>query len=111
MDNPEKQKLATYGTQDEEKQSKKHNTICVGYNYAQTKPNNVNSVNKTSALLLLRLCYFPLMIYSKKILSIVCSMKSMHWVVYFTAISEVMYRSPSNNIEGGHVYPMRLDVT
>ena len=36
MDNPEK--LATYGTQDEDKQ----NTICVGHQYSQTKPNNVN---------------------------------------------------------------------
>ena len=31
MDNPEK--LATYGTQDEEKLNKKHNTICVGHHY------------------------------------------------------------------------------
>jgi hypothetical protein len=44
MDNPEK--LATYGTQDEEKQ--KHNTIYVGHHYAQT---NTNNVNKTCALL------------------------------------------------------------
>jgi hypothetical protein len=35
MDNPEK--LATLGTQDEDKQNKKkHNIICVGHNYAQT---------------------------------------------------------------------------
>ena len=34
MDNPEK--LATYGTQDEEKLSIKHSTICVGHHYAQT---------------------------------------------------------------------------
>ena len=40
MDNPEK--LASYGTQDEEKQNKKHNTICVGHNYTQTDINNVN---------------------------------------------------------------------
>ena len=40
MDNPEK--LATYGTQDEEKQSKKHNTICVGHHYTQIHTNNVN---------------------------------------------------------------------
>ena len=38
MDNPEK--LATDGTQDEEKQNKtkqKHNTLCVGHHYTQTK--------------------------------------------------------------------------
>jgi len=40
MDNPEK--LAIFGTQDEDKQSKKHNTTCVGHNYAQTNTNNVN---------------------------------------------------------------------
>jgi len=34
MDNPEK--LATYGTQDEEKQNERHNAICVGHHYAQT---------------------------------------------------------------------------
>ena len=38
MDDPEK--LATLGTQDEDKQ--KHNTICVGNHYAQTNTNNVN---------------------------------------------------------------------
>ena len=42
MDNPEK--LATLGTQDEEK----HNTLCVWHLYAQT---NTNDVNKTRALL------------------------------------------------------------
>ena len=36
MDNPEK--LATQGTQDEEKR----NTICVGYHYVQTNTNNTN---------------------------------------------------------------------
>ena len=36
MDNPEK--LATLGTQYEEK----HNTICVGHNCTQTNTNNVN---------------------------------------------------------------------
>jgi len=41
MDNPEK--LATLGTQDEDKQNKKHNTICVGHHYAQTNTNNVNT--------------------------------------------------------------------
>jgi hypothetical protein len=48
MDNPEK--LATMGTQDEEKQKQKpkHNTICVGHHYAQT---NTNNVYKTWALL------------------------------------------------------------
>ena len=45
MDNPEK--LATYGTQDEEKQNK-NNTICVGHRYVLT---NTNNVNKTRALL------------------------------------------------------------
>jgi hypothetical protein len=46
MDNPEK--LATYGTQDDEKQNKKHNTICDGHHYMQT---NTNNVNKTWELL------------------------------------------------------------
>ena len=32
MDNPEK--LATYGTQEEEKQNERHNAICVGHHYA-----------------------------------------------------------------------------
>ena len=36
MDNPEK--LATQGTQNEEKQNEK--TICVGHHYAQKKPTN-----------------------------------------------------------------------
>jgi hypothetical protein len=40
MDNPEKQ--------DEEKQNKNKNTICVGHHYAET---NTNNVNKTCALL------------------------------------------------------------
>jgi hypothetical protein len=44
MDNPEK--LATYGTQDEEKQ--KHSTICVRHHYTQT---NTNKVDKTCAFL------------------------------------------------------------
>ena len=38
MDNPEK--LATLGTQDEDKQNKKHKTICVGHHYMQTTANN-----------------------------------------------------------------------
>jgi hypothetical protein len=46
MDNPEK--MATQGTQDEDKQNKKHNTICVGHHYTQIHTNNVN---KTRALL------------------------------------------------------------
>jgi hypothetical protein len=38
MDKPEK--LATLGTQDEDKQNKnKHNTICVGHHYMQTNTN------------------------------------------------------------------------
>ena len=40
MDNPEK--LATQGTQDKEKQNKKHNTICVGHHYTQRNTTNVN---------------------------------------------------------------------
>ena len=43
MDNAEK--LSTSGTQEE---GKKHNTICVGQDYAQT---NANNVNKTRAFL------------------------------------------------------------
>jgi hypothetical protein len=39
MDNPEK--LATFGTQDDEKQ--KHTTICVEHHYAQANTNNVNT--------------------------------------------------------------------
>ena len=35
------EKLATLGTQDEEKKQK-HNTICVGHYYAQANTNNVN---------------------------------------------------------------------
>jgi hypothetical protein len=46
MDNPEK--LATLGTQEKEKQNKKHHTICVGYHYMQS---NINKVNKTRVLL------------------------------------------------------------
>ena len=46
MDNTEK--LATYGTQDEDNQSKKHNIICVGHHYAKT---NTNNVNKTHMLI------------------------------------------------------------
>ena len=40
MDNPEK--LASLGTQDEDKQDKKHNTICVGHHYTQINTNNAN---------------------------------------------------------------------
>ena len=39
MDNPEK--LATQGTQDQDKQNK-NNTICVGHHYTKTNTNNVN---------------------------------------------------------------------
>jgi len=35
MDNPEK--LATQGTQDEEKTKQKHNTICLGHYYRRKK--------------------------------------------------------------------------
>ena len=34
--------------QDEEKQNKKHNTVCVGHHHTQT---NTNNVNKTKTLL------------------------------------------------------------
>jgi len=40
MDNLEK--LTTLGTPDEDKQNKKHNTICVEHHYMQTNTNNVN---------------------------------------------------------------------
>ena len=39
MDNPEK--LARYGTQDEDKSKQKHNTICFGHHYTHTNTNNV----------------------------------------------------------------------
>jgi len=39
MDNSEK--LTTLDTQDENKQNKTHNTICIGHHYTQTKTNNV----------------------------------------------------------------------
>ena len=45
-DNPEK--LATQGTQDTGKTKQRHNTICVGHHYTETKR---NSVNKTCVLL------------------------------------------------------------
>ena len=44
MDNPEK----LHKTQEEDKQNKKHYTICVGHHYVQT---NTNNINKTSAVL------------------------------------------------------------
>ena len=37
IDNPEK--LAKYGTEDEEKKKKKHNTICVGHHCVQASTN------------------------------------------------------------------------
>jgi len=40
MDNPEKH--ATHVIEDEEKQNKNNNTICVGHHYTQTNINNVN---------------------------------------------------------------------
>jgi len=40
IDNTEK--LATLGTQDEDKQNKKHSTICVEHHYGQTNTNNPN---------------------------------------------------------------------
>jgi len=42
MDNSEK--LTTFGTQNEDKQNRKRNTICVEHHYAQT---NIYNVNKT----------------------------------------------------------------
>jgi hypothetical protein len=45
MENPKK--LATVGTQDEEKTPKKIR-ICVGHNYMQTNTNNVNIKNESS---------------------------------------------------------------
>jgi hypothetical protein len=38
----EKHVTTTLGAQDEDKQNKKHNTICVGHHYAQASTNNVN---------------------------------------------------------------------
>jgi len=46
MENPEK--LATLGTQDEDKQQQQHIRICVGHHYMQT---NTNNINKTRALI------------------------------------------------------------
>ena len=46
IDNSER--LATLGTQDEDKQNKKHNTLCVGHHYLQA---NTNNANKTRVLL------------------------------------------------------------
>ena len=40
MGNPEK--MATYGTQGEEKQNKNTTQHCVGHHYTQTNTNNVN---------------------------------------------------------------------
>ena len=41
MNNPEN--LATYGTQDEKKNTQKnHNTLCVAHHYMQINTNNVN---------------------------------------------------------------------
>ena len=40
MDNPDK--LATLGKEDEDKQNKEYNTICVGHHNTQTNTNNVN---------------------------------------------------------------------
>ena len=47
IDNPEKlttrrRKLATQGTQDEDKTQQKHNTTCVGHHYVQTNTNNAS---------------------------------------------------------------------
>ena len=45
MDNPEK--FETQGTQDEGKQNKQHNIICVGHHYRQTNRNNINKTQST----------------------------------------------------------------
>ena len=42
MDNPEK--LATLGTQDEDKQNKIYNTIYTGHHYTQTNTYNINKI-------------------------------------------------------------------
>ena len=44
MDNLEKP--ATLGTQDEDNQNKKHNTISVGHHYTQTNTNNLSKTCK-----------------------------------------------------------------
>jgi len=44
MDNPETWQHWVHKTQDKDRQSKKHNTICVGHHYMQT---NTKKVNKT----------------------------------------------------------------
>ena len=41
MDKPEK--LATLRIQDEDKQNKQQNTICVGHHYLQANTNNINN--------------------------------------------------------------------
>jgi hypothetical protein len=47
MDTPKK--LTTWGTQDDDKQNKKHNAICVGHRYSQTNTNNVNKTYNVSS--------------------------------------------------------------
>ena len=42
------EKLVTYGTPDEDKQNKQHNTICVGHHYTQANTNNVNNTRVPS---------------------------------------------------------------
>jgi hypothetical protein len=39
--NDNSEKLAISGTQDEDKQKKKHNTTCLGHHYVLTNTNNV----------------------------------------------------------------------
>jgi hypothetical protein len=39
-------------TQDEDKQNKKYNTVCVGHHYTKTNTNNVNKTLKNN------MCYF-----------------------------------------------------
>ena len=40
--NRQSKKLATQSTQDQDKQNKKYNIICVGHHYTKTNTNNVN---------------------------------------------------------------------
>ena len=44
MYNPEKWQHCEHKTQDEDKHSQKHSTICIGHTYTQA---NINDVNKT----------------------------------------------------------------
>ena len=58
MENPET--LATYGTQDEEKQNKKHNTICVIHHYTQTNTTQYVLYTTIHKQTQHNMCYTPL---------------------------------------------------